>query len=173
MVDGLNVVAVGIEHERAVIALRALRPRAWRSVVPSPGGQRRGIEGVDLLTPIGGKRDVDGRSGAVSLGDREVVGLLEAEGNLAGSVPPRSDLRKAERRQRPRIEVAAAREVTHTDADMVNHDPTSGHAANDTNAGTAGAAPAGGDSVGPDVSVGRGVSASPWPVRRPPVARVH
>ena len=136
MVHCLDVVAVGIEHERSVVALGVLRTWSRRSVVPSPGGQRRGMEGVDLLAPIGGKRNMHRRSGSVSLGDREVVRLLEAEGDLSGSVPPRSDLRKAERRQRPRVKVAAAREVTHTDADMVDYDPASGHDVNHTNEAT-------------------------------------
>jgi len=45
--DGLDVVAVGIEHERAVVVGVVDLARAGAAVVLAAGGGRRLVEGVD------------------------------------------------------------------------------------------------------------------------------
>jgi hypothetical protein len=44
---GFDVVTVGIQHERAVIVLVVLRPRAGRAVIAAAGGDGRAIKRVD------------------------------------------------------------------------------------------------------------------------------
>ena len=58
MEDGLDVVAVGVEHERTVVPGVIARALARRAVVAVPGGERRKVESVDLLAAPGGEGDV-------------------------------------------------------------------------------------------------------------------
>src|SRR5881398_64486 len=58
VVHGLDVAAVGIEHERPVIARMIVRPGAGRSVVAPAALQRSGMESIDELPSSGGESDV-------------------------------------------------------------------------------------------------------------------
>src|SRR6187402_1951954 len=58
---GFDVVAVGVEHERAVVVLVVVRARAGRAVVLAAGRHRRLVERVDDGAVVGAERDVDVR----------------------------------------------------------------------------------------------------------------
>jgi hypothetical protein len=58
-------------------------------------GQRRGVEGIDLLTPVSRKRDMHRRPRPVLRGNRKVGGLLEPELDLV--IAPRANLGKPKR----------------------------------------------------------------------------
>ena len=47
--DRLDVVAVGVEQEGAVVALVVLGAQAGRAVVAAAGGEAGGVERVDLV----------------------------------------------------------------------------------------------------------------------------
>ena len=77
MENGLDVVAVGVEHERAVIPRVVLRALPRPSVVAIPRRRRAAMEFIDS-EPVG-----DGE------GEMHVLGLLAAvadEGERAGAV---------------------------------------------------------------------------------------
>ncbi len=57
--DGLDIVAVAIEHERAVIIGMIMRPEARRSVVLPARCERCAIEGIYLRARARGEGDVD------------------------------------------------------------------------------------------------------------------
>src|SRR5690348_9158707 len=64
--------------------------------------------------------------------DREVVGFLQAERDLSSALPPRSDLGEPERDESAPVELATAVKITHSDADMVDHNPAPRHVLNCT-----------------------------------------
>src|SRR5262245_55694380 len=51
--DGFDVVAVGVEHEGAVVVLVVVRPQPGRAVVGGAGAERGRVEGVDLRARVG------------------------------------------------------------------------------------------------------------------------
>jgi hypothetical protein len=57
--NGLDVVAVGVEHKGPVIVGVIMRPEAGRSVVLAASGNRGGIERIDLCAARSGERDMD------------------------------------------------------------------------------------------------------------------
>src|SRR6185437_15795754 len=69
--DGLDVVAVGVEHERAVVVL-VVPAHTRRAVVRAAGGETRGVERVDGRPVLGREREV--YSGRVGL-DRKSTRL--------------------------------------------------------------------------------------------------
>ena len=66
--DGLDVVAVGIEHEGAVVAGVVDRAQAGGAVVPAAGGQSRGVEGVDEVVRAGAEAEVEAARGGPAAG---------------------------------------------------------------------------------------------------------
>ncbi len=56
--NGFYVVPIWIKDEGAVVLGGVLGPQAWRSVICTSRRERGGVEGVDLLAPIRGERDV-------------------------------------------------------------------------------------------------------------------
>ena len=74
MVDGLDVVAVGVEDERPVVAGVVGGALAGGAVVRVARVDRGPVEGVDRLVGVGAERDVDvlGRRVAGDVGDRAV-----------------------------------------------------------------------------------------------------
>ena len=81
MVDDLDVVAVGVEHERAVVAEVILGPLARRAVVPVASLREDAPELVDVIVRRRSERDVQagrGRTVAARLLDRELLPLREA-----------------------------------------------------------------------------------------------
>src|SRR5262245_48706012 len=67
--DGLNIVAIEIEYEGAVVVGVIMRPEAWRPVVLAAGGESGAIEGID------------GRAGRRQEGDMDVPGQRLAFAN--------------------------------------------------------------------------------------------
>ena len=124
--NGFYVVPVWIKDEGAVVLGGVLGPQARRSVIRPPSRERGGVEGIHLLAPIRGERDVYGRARAVAGRDGEVGGLLEPELHLV-QLRHGPDLREAERHERPRVELAAAAEVADTDRHVIDHHPAPGH----------------------------------------------
>jgi hypothetical protein len=132
VVHCFDVMAVRIEHERTVVAVRILRPQARRSVVAPSSVERRCIEGIDLVTSVRRKRDVNWRARCICGGNREVVCLFKAERNLLGAVSPRPDLSKPERGKRATVELTTAGEIAHPNADMVDHHTAPWHSPDST-----------------------------------------
>ena len=124
--NGFYVVPVWIKDERAVVLGGVFGPHARRSVVCAARGQGRGVEGIDLLTAIGGEGHVHRRARSVPGRDREVVGLLEPELDLV-ELGRRSDLREPERQERTLVELAAAIQVADADRDVIDHNAAAGH----------------------------------------------
>src|SRR5947207_12601161 len=117
--DGLDVVAVGVEHERAVVAL-VVPAQARRAVVGAAGGEARGVERVNGRPVLARERDV--HSGRVGLA------LMEPEDGLAliaepdhPVVGPLGEDGPAERCQGLLVEGAAALVVAHVGTDMIEH----------------------------------------------------
>src|SRR5574337_2188478 len=59
MTDRLDVVAVGVEHERAVIMFVIMRPQARLAVVAATCSERGLVERIDIGPGLGRKRDVE------------------------------------------------------------------------------------------------------------------
>ena len=91
MADRLDVVAVGVMDERAVVVRVVDRAEAGRAVVRAAGGDPRGVERADLGAPPGAERDVD-LVGRLAHADPEV--------GLAGNTEA-GDLLRAIERLRP------------------------------------------------------------------------
>ena len=58
MADGLDVVSVGVEHERSVVPGVVVLTQPRGAVVDAAGGDRRGVEGVDGGALLAVERDV-------------------------------------------------------------------------------------------------------------------
>jgi hypothetical protein len=70
--DGLDVVAVGVEHERAVVVCVVVVADPWRAIVGAAGG----VEGVDRRAVVGSEGDMDAGSERLALDDPEVTRKL-------------------------------------------------------------------------------------------------
>ena len=92
VIDGLDVVAVGVEDVRAVVRGVVLRPQTRPSVVRSAGGERRAVEGLDGRVIHCGKRDVKRRPGWPSGGDPKIVLIaVRAEAERVAAVGREQD----------------------------------------------------------------------------------
>ena len=123
--DGLDVVAVGVEDEGAVVAGVVDRARAGCAVVGAAGRQRGGVEGVDGLAVGCGEGELGAADCGTAAGVDPEVGLgavlaLAAEADRALELHHAAD---PERRQRRFVEGLAARVVADLDPDVVEHDP--------------------------------------------------
>src|SRR5260221_13010840 len=116
--DGLDVVAIRVEHEGAVIVGVVMRPRSRWAVVASARGQRRAIERVDDRARIGTKCNVHAGSIWRSLADPEVGLRRHAE---PGDLLELHEDAVAERRERGPIDRLGLGNVGHADAGMVDH----------------------------------------------------
>ena len=123
MVDGLDVVAVGIEDERPVVAGVVGGALTGRAVVRVARVDRGTVEGVDRLVRVGAERDVDvlGRRLAGDVRDRadlDVVRLVDAElvAQRHVEAPDRRDVTRAERDVVDRAGLALLARVDHLDA---------------------------------------------------------
>jgi hypothetical protein len=56
--DCLDIVAVGVEHERPVVVLRVLGPSAGLPIVAAARRERRRVEGIDLGPGVGREGDL-------------------------------------------------------------------------------------------------------------------
>jgi len=118
--DGLDVVTVGVEHERAVVLRVILGTDAGRAVVLAAGGDRRLVERADLGATLRTKRDVHAIDLALAGSpiDPE-IGL--AADPVPGELLERHDQAVPQRCERPLVEGLAAREVGDLDPDVIDH----------------------------------------------------
>src|SRR5262245_33964190 len=91
MADGLDIVAVGIEDEGAVIVGMIMRPDARRAVVSAACRDRRAIKGVDGGPVRRCEGDVDMIAERSARADPEfrLAGRPEAGGAFAAGLLPR------------------------------------------------------------------------------------
>lgn len=108
MMDGLNVVPVRVDDEGPVVALRVLGSKARGTVVSPSCGNRGRVKRVNLFARIGREGDVQPAGDGVLERDREIVGAVDSECELAHSFAPGAALCKAKRRERLTIEPSAA-----------------------------------------------------------------
>ena len=107
--DGLDVVAVRIEHVRAVVVRVVDLPLAGRSVVRPACGERSGVEGVHELDGRSPERDVSPGGGPLSAHADPEERLLVARQAEAADIGNRLHQQlNAERRQRLFVERLAA-----------------------------------------------------------------
>ena len=123
--DGLDVVAVGVEDEGAVVAGVVDRARAGGAVVGAAGGEGGGVEGVDrasvLRTPKATWAPLTTgrpREWIQKKGFGPMLGLVAEAGGRLGELHQQRD---PERLQRRFVEGLAARVVADLDADVVEH----------------------------------------------------
>ena len=83
MADGLDVVAVGVEDEGAVIGGVVERAGAGGAVIGAAGGEGGGVEGVDLLGAANAEGDVGAAGGGAAAGIDPEEGLGAVLGLLA------------------------------------------------------------------------------------------
>src|SRR5262245_33179452 len=121
----LDVVAVGIEHEGAVIVRVIVRSQPRRAVVLAARRERRTIEGVDGGAVLGGESDVQAAFEHAAAADPEIrlARVAEARVGVAAGFLWRHLHHHAiaERRQRTLVECFGAGEVGYAEADMVEH----------------------------------------------------
>ena len=80
MADGLDVVAVGVEHERAVVRRVVVRAHARRTEVAPAMRERRGVKAPDRFARRRVERDVEpGRRGDRTLRRRILEADVEGE----------------------------------------------------------------------------------------------
>src|SRR5689334_22603522 len=79
MADRLDVVAVRIEHERAVVIRVIVRPQSGRPVVAPARRYRRLVERVDLLPIRGAKGDMRRQDCRLAVTDPEIGLRRDAE----------------------------------------------------------------------------------------------
>src|ERR671924_1401718 len=108
--DGFDVVAVRIEHERAVVGSVVLRTWAWGAVVLSARGERRSVELVDRPAVDGCESKVHAAGWRSSpSGDPELrLSVRPAEGVPLAAVHHDRD---AERSEGPLVELSRALEI--------------------------------------------------------------
>ena len=118
--DGLDVVAVGVEHEGRVVGGVVDRPRAGGAVVGAARGEAGGVEGVDRVVVGGEEGEVDAvhRRAAARHHPEAGLALLAEADHLRGGLGDHLD---PERRQRHLVEGAGAVEVVDLDEDVVEH----------------------------------------------------
>src|SRR5579871_1742385 len=116
--DGLDVVAIGVEDERAVVIL-VIPAQSRRAVVRSACGDRGGVERVDGGAVDCRERHVHSRRVGLALVDPERRALLAQPAHAV--LGPVGEDRPPERRERLLVESTAERVVAHVGADMVEH----------------------------------------------------
>src|SRR5689334_20852556 len=111
-----DVVAVGIEHERAVVVRVIDLAHARRSIVLAARFQSGCIESTHQLTILGDECDVQRSLRFGTRPEPELGALVLTESR---PVPDLLDESNAERRERLRVERFAPLAVAHANADMV------------------------------------------------------
>ena len=114
MTDGLDVVTVGIENVRAVVA-GVVRPFSRSAVVSTPCGDRGGVEAIDGLIARGPEREVDWTA-------RRRIIAQEQFANLDCVLAFPRDA-ESESADRGFVEAPTRGEVTHPQMDVVEEQP--------------------------------------------------
>src|SRR5262252_5962481 len=83
MADGLDVVAIRVEHEGAVVVRMVVPPQAGRAIVLSACRERGAIEGVDRGAVLGNERDVNLALRPLAGGEPEIRLAIIAETDIA------------------------------------------------------------------------------------------
>ena len=118
----LDLIALGIAHERRVIAGAVFRPRPWRAVGCAAARHRRGMKRLHRLDARCAEANVGaavriGRGHGAALVQPEIrIFLAEADGGRAAH-----QLAVPDRRQHRFVEPSAGVKVAHGDGDMVDH----------------------------------------------------
>ena len=116
MVDGLDIVAVGVEHVGAVVAFVVLGPQPRRAVIAPSCLQRRGVETVHGLPAGSGEGDVEPGDGPLACVDDEPPALPASEGQEALVLELQAETQGSQGRL---VEPPAGRQVPHPQGDVV------------------------------------------------------
>lgn len=123
--NGLDVVAVRIDHERRVVVRVVLRAQARCAVVTRPGGQCRRMKRHHLGFAGGAKRDVASGGKGLRLGNLEGASRVIAGRKILGAKPDRRFQVKqhsiAQRGQHWHIKTPAHRNVGDMDTGVIDH----------------------------------------------------
>src|SRR5690606_8505746 len=120
VIHGLDVVAVGVEHERAVVPLVIVRPEPGRAVVTPPGGERCLVERIDLFAIARDDRHVNFLDFLRAARVRAEPELRLAFPSEASNVPVVAEERDPERRERLLVEGLGAAVITHLNAHVID-----------------------------------------------------
>ena len=122
---GLDIMAVGIEHEGAVVVRVIVWAQAGRTMVLAAGRDGGAIEGIDRCAILRDERHVQPAAERVAGTDPEIGLTLVAEpGRGLAAALLRRHLHHdavAERRQRSFVEFLRAGKIRHPEADVVEH----------------------------------------------------
>src|SRR5215211_392007 len=121
MADGLDIVAVEIDHVRAVVVQVVARPRPWRAVVGPARGERRRVEGVHRRPVRCCKGEVERCAWAAGL-DEEIDAARRSPTDCALDL----DFLDPEGRERLPVKMLARLEVADRKREVVDED-LSGH----------------------------------------------
>src|SRR5690349_4749636 len=114
MANRLDVVAVGVEHERPIIIRMIMRPQARRAIVLAAGGDRCAVERIDCRAVIRRNRDMYDALEAAFAADPEVRLAVATEADCGASalrLGKLHDQAVAERGQRLLVEGLGSRVV--------------------------------------------------------------
>ena len=122
--DSFDAVAVGVEHERTVVACMVLRPQARSTVIATAVGQRRVVNRGDGIAIARQETDMHAarRHNAGLLSDREFDS--ERAGRAAVIGAPAFEIDNPHQPKWPQrgiIEALAATEITNAERDVVDH----------------------------------------------------
>ena len=125
MADGLDVVAVRVVHEGAIVSRVVMGPDARGAIADAAGGERGRVERADLGACRDAERDMDRRpvgrarvDPEVGLGRRPESGHRHRAGDLGAEL---HQLRVADGGQRRFVERLAGGEVADVDAGVIDH----------------------------------------------------
>jgi hypothetical protein len=124
VVDGLEVIAVGVNHEGGVIGGVVFDAEPGSAVIAAAGGKGGGVEGAHRGLVGGGEGDMDRAGGGAMGGDPEeglAVGAV-ADALRFALVREAHDPADAERCQRSVVEGERALQIRNGYADVVEHD---------------------------------------------------
>ena len=85
VVDGLDVVAVGVEDEGAVVVLVVVRAQAGLAVVGPARGERGGVEGLDLVLGVDAEGEVAARRRGLAPGAIQKSGRVAPRPTTPGA----------------------------------------------------------------------------------------
>ena len=123
VVDGLDVVAVGVEHVGAVVAFVVLGSQPRRAVIMPSRFQSRGVETVHGHPAGSGEGDVEPGDGPLACVENEPPALPASEGYEALMLELQAE---TQRSQSCLVEPPAGRQVPRPQGDVVNRRPAGG-----------------------------------------------
>ena len=123
--DSFDAVAVGVEHERTVVACMVLRPQARSTVIATAAGQRRVVKRDDGIAIARQETDMHAarRHNAGLLSDREFDSERGGRAAVVGAPAFKIDNpHQPKWPQRRIIEALAASEIMDAERDVVDHE---------------------------------------------------